>query len=138
MTYAGDVSPTDAFAMLADDPDAVLVDVRTRAELAYVGYPDLSSLGKRLVAVEWQQFPTGAQNPQFFEELAEQGVTGDAPVLFICRSGARSRFAAIAATAHDFSEAYNVADGFEGHIDQGGHRGATSGWKASDLPWRQT
>jgi rhodanese-related sulfurtransferase len=138
MTYAGDVSPTDAFAILAENPDAVLVDVRTRAELAYVGYPDLSSLGKRLVAVEWQQFPTGVQNESFLADLADQGVTGDGPVLFICRSGARSRFAAVAATANGFSEAYNVADGFEGHIDQSGHRGASSGWKASDLPWRQT
>jgi rhodanese-related sulfurtransferase len=138
MTYAGDVSPDAAFAALMGDPDAVLVDVRTRPELAYVGFPDLAGIGKRLVAVEWQQFPTGIENPRFLEELTAHGVRPDQPVYFICRSGARSRFAAERATASGFSEAYNVADGFEGPPDTGGHRGTTAGWKAAGLPWRQT
>jgi rhodanese-related sulfurtransferase len=138
MTYAGDVSPEDAFSALMDDPDAVLVDVRTRPELAYVGFPDLAGIGKRLVAVEWQQFPTGAQNPRFLEELAAHGVRPDQSVYFICRSGARSRFAAELATASGFAEAYNVAGGFEGPPDATGHRGTTAGWKAEGLPWRQT
>ena len=138
MTYAGDVSPTDAFEAVSSDPKAVIVDVRTRAELAYVGYPDLSSTGKQQIAVEWQVFPTGQQNPQFLEELAAHGVEPDQSVYFLCRSGARSRFAAVAATAAGFASAYNVADGFEGHLDRAGHRGETSGWKASHLPWRQS
>lgn len=138
MTYAGDVSPTDAFDAAMNNPRAVIVDVRTRPELAYVGYPDLSATGKQLIAVEWQTFPAGQQNPQFLEELAAHGVEPDHPVYFLCRSGARSRFAAIAATAAGFTEAYNIADGFEGHLDGAGHRGATTGWKASDLPWRQS
>lgn len=138
MTYAGDVSPSDAFKAVSSEREAVIVDVRTRAELAYVGYPDLSSTGKQLIAVEWQVFPTGQQNPQFIEELSAHGVEPDRPVYFLCRSGARSRFAAVAATAAGFAEAYNVADGFEGHIDGSGHRGVTSGWKASNLPWRQS
>jgi len=138
MTYGGDVSPSDAFAAVADHPKAVIVDVRTRAELAYVGYPDLSSTGKQLIAIEWQVFPTGQQNPQFIDELEAHGVEPDQPIYFLCRSGARSRFAAVAATASGFAEAYNIADGFEGHVDGAGHRGETTGWKASDLPWRQS
>ena len=31
----------------------------------------------------------------------------------------------------------NVAEGFEGDLDQGGHRGGLGGWKARGLPWRQ-
>jgi rhodanese-related sulfurtransferase len=138
MNYAGDVSPEDAFAAVSSHPTAVIVDVRTRPELAYVGYPDLSSTGKQLIAVEWQTFPTGQQNPQFIDGLAAHGVAPDHPVYFLCRSGARSRFAAAAATAAGFVEAYNITDGFEGHLDGAGHRGTTSGWKASDLPWRQS
>ena len=138
MTYAGDVSPNDTYRALVDQPDAVLVDVRTKPELAYVGTADLTHLGKRVIAVEWQQFPTGAQNPRFVDELRAYGVTEDQPVYFLCRSGARSRFAAATATAAGFASAYNVADGFEGPPDTNGHRGTVAGWKASELPWRQS
>jgi rhodanese-related sulfurtransferase len=138
MSYAGDVTPIEAFRSLETDPSAVLVDVRTRPELAYVGYPDLSTIGKQLIAVEWQQFPTGALNPRFLDELADQGVDPERTVYFICRSGARSQHAAIAATAGGFTRAHNVAFGFEGPPDAEGHRGSAAGWKASGLPWRQS
>ena len=138
MTHAGDVTPTQAWEALGGDPAAVLVDVRTRPELAYVGYPDLGGIGKRLIAIEWQQFPTGAQNPRFVDELASHGVGQDATVYFICRSGARSRFAASAAAAAGWESSFNVEYGFEGPIDGDGHRGTTAGWKADGLPWRQS
>ena len=138
MSYAGEVTPVEAFEAVRDEPDAVIVDVRTRAELAYVGFPDLASTGKRLIAVEWQLFPTGQQNPQFLDELAAQGVTNDQAVFFLCRSGARSRFAAMTAAAAGFERAYNVTHGFEGPVDASGHRGSHAGWKADGLPWRQS
>lgn len=137
MTYAGDVDPADAFAAVRDDPNAVIIDVRTRPELAFVGYPDLSTVGRQLIAVEWSTFPTGQQNPRFVEELAEHGVEQDRVVYFLCRSGARSRAAAIAATSAGYDVAFNIAHGFEGPPDHAGHRGTTAGWKASGLPWRQ-
>ncbi|HSJ70738.1 MAG TPA: rhodanese-like domain-containing protein [Acidimicrobiia bacterium] len=138
MTYAGDVDPTTTYAALSEDPTSVLVDVRTNAELAYVGYPELSTIGKSLIAIEWQQFPTGAQNAGFVEQLDAHGIDRDAPIYFICRSGARSRFAAMVATSVGYGRAYNVAHGFEGPPDAHGHRGSVAGWKASGLPWRQS
>ena len=45
--------------------------------------------------------------------------------------------AAQAALAAGFLHVFNVADGFEGPPDAQGHRGATAGWKADNLPWRQ-
>lgn len=137
MTYAGDVTPTEVWAELEKDSDAVLVDVRTRAELTYVGFPDLSRLGKQLVAIEWQTFPHGTVNDQFVDQLRSAGITEDQPVYFLCRSGARSRAAATIATQAGYSVAYNVDQGFEGGVDADGHRGTTSGWKAAGLPWRQ-
>ena len=138
MTYAGDLSPAQAYRLLADEPDAVLVDVRTRAEWAYVGVPDLSGLGRELVCVEWVGFPDGAPNPRFLEQLQAAGAGPDRPVAFICRSGQRSAAAAELATGSGFGRAYNVADGFEGPVDAAGHRGSTGGWKAAGLPWRQS
>ena len=138
MAYAGELTAVETYALLERDPDAVLIDVRTRAEWSYVGVPDLSGLGRGVVVVEWQSFPDGRPNPSFIGDLAAAGVRPDAPVAFICRSGARSRFAAEAATAEGFSAAYNVSDGFEGPLDPAGHRGTIAGWKAAGLPWRQT
>lgn len=137
MQYAGDVSPQRAFEVLRERDDAVLVDVRTAAEWAYVGVPDVSSLGKSTLQVEWLRFPDGALNPAFVEALTDAGVGKQAPVLFICRSGVRSIAAAQAATAAGYVAAFNVLDGFEGPHDGQGHRGQVAGWKAAGLPWRQ-
>jgi rhodanese-related sulfurtransferase len=136
MGHAGDVSPQDAYAALRDDRSAVLVDVRTQAEWSYVGLPDLSDVGKRVVCVEWQRFPDGRRNERFLDELRAAGVGGDGPTYFLCRSGVRSAAAAELATAHGLAPAYNVADGFEGPHDEQGHRGV-AGWKADGLPWTQ-
>lgn len=136
MSYAGDVTPRRAWDLLVEDPSAVLVDCRTEAEWTYVGFPDLAALGRRLVMVQWQSFPTGGLNSRFVADLREQGVGNDSPVVFLCRSGHRSIGAAQAATAAGIAEAYNVLDGFEGPVDAAGHRGG-SGWRAEGLPWRQ-
>jgi len=136
MSYAGDISPQDAYAALRDDHSAVLVDVRTQAEWSYVGLPDLSDVGKRVVCVEWQRFPDGRRNDCFLDELRAAGVGGGGPTYFLCRSGVRSAAAAELATAHGLAPAYNVADGFEGPHDEQGHR-VVAGWKAAGLPWRQ-
>jgi rhodanese-related sulfurtransferase len=137
MPYAGDIPSQRAYALLAQEPDAVLVDVRTRPEWTYVGLPDLGPLGKKVVRVEWQRYPDGAPNPTFLDELAAAGVEPEQTVLFLCRSGVRSAAAAETASRAGFARAYNVSDGFEGPLDADGHRGA-SGWRASGLPWRQS
>lgn len=135
--YAGDISPKQAWDILARDPRAALVDVRTDAEFAYVGNPDLSGLGKRVVRVCWKVFPKMEINKDFLAQASAGGVSKDAPVIFMCRSGQRSRDAAIAMTAQGFKTCYNIATGFEGDKDSAGHRGAVGGWKADGLPWVQ-
>jgi rhodanese-related sulfurtransferase len=139
--YAGDLSAQEAWELLKAEPSAQLVDVRTMAEWNFVGLPDLAGVGRRVHCVEWQSFPTMAVNPAFTAE-AEAAVTAagagkDSPILFLCRSGARSRAAAVALTQAGFAKAYNVAGGFEGDPDGERHRGNVNGWKAARLPWRQ-
>lgn len=136
MNYAGDITPEQAWERLSENPDAVLVDCRTRAEWDYVGVPDVSALGKRVVFVEWIGYPQGALNARFVAELRAAGVTDGSEVLFLCRSGQRSIGAAAAATADGIAAAYNVLEGFEGPLDPRGRRG-TSGWRAAGLPWYQ-
>jgi len=131
------VPPGQVWEALRSDPKAQLVDVRTDAEWNFVGLPDLSSVGKQVVPIQWQVYPTMALNAAFTEQMSEAGFTPEHHVYFICRSGQRSYAAAQAAQAAGFPHAYNVADGFEGGVDANGHRGVATGWKAEGLPWRQ-
>lgn len=137
MSYAGDLTPQQSWELLENNPKAVLVDCRTQAEWSFVGVPDLEILEKSTVFVEWNRFPDGSPNPDFVEDLRAAGISDDDEVIFLCRSGHRSIGAAEAATAAGIAKAYNVLDGFEGGLDENDHRGAV-GWRASNLPWRQS
>lgn len=140
--YAGDLEAADAWELLKREPAAQVVDVRTAAEWSFVGLPDLSPLGREILRVEWQRYPAMDLNPHFVAEathaLEHKHIGCEAPILFLCRSGARSRSAAMTMTQAGFGRAYNIAGGFEGDLDLDRHRGGRNGWKASGLPWRQT
>lgn len=140
--YAGDLSVQETWDLLAKNPKAQLVDVRTVAEWNFVGVPDLASLGKPVHRIEWQSYPSMQPNAHFVadavEKLGEVGADPSTPVVFLCRTGARSRAAAMALTRAGYQNAFNISNGFEGEIDPAGHRGAINGWKAAGLPWRQS
>lgn len=135
-----DVPVRATWDRLKANPNAVLIDVRTRAEWSFVGVPDLESLGRRTMLVEWLNFPEGRLNADFVKELTSSleaaGVSRTAELYFICRSGSRSRHAATAMTAVGYEHCFNVAEGFEGPLDENSHRGV-QGWKAEGLPWVQ-
>ncbi|MBI0432382.1 rhodanese-like domain-containing protein [Roseomonas sp. KE0001] len=132
-----DVTPRASYEALHDDPEAMLVDVRTDAEWTFVGLADLSEAGKQPVLIPWQLYPSMQVNTAFAEHLRKAGLTPLNKLYFLCRSGARSLAAAQAARAAGFAQSFNVADGFEGPPDAEGHRGMVAGWKAEGLPWRQ-
>lgn len=131
--YNGDVLPAEAHERLAKNPNAYLIDVRTDAEWAFVGVPDVD----RLLRLSWQAFPSMERNANFVAQVERSGVPKDAEVFLICRSGARSAAAASALAAAGFVKCYNVAQGFEGDRDGAGHRGTVGGWKHAGLPWVQ-
>jgi rhodanese-related sulfurtransferase len=135
MSYAGDLSPQQAWELLQSDDEAVLVDVRTQAEWAFVGVPDTTDLGKRPLFAEWSSLG-GGPDPAAFVAAVTAQVDPGAPIVLLCRSGQRSAAAAHALTAAGYGPAYNVVDGFEGPVDAEGHRGV-AGWRADGLPWRQ-
>jgi len=112
-------------------PGTKLVDVRTQAEWDYVGHVPES------VFIEWNTYPSGERNPRFLEQLQARVAKTEAPVMFLCRSGARSHHAAVAATQAGYPNSYNVLEGFEGEKDPHGHRGTVGGWRLAGLPWVQ-
>ena len=131
------VSPRAVFEALRSDKQARLVDVRTEAEWAFVGLPDLSETGQDPVLIPWQVFPSMQVNGGFTEHLRQAGLTPENKIYFLCRSGARSVAAAHAARAAGYAQVFNIAEGFEGPPDEDGHRGLVAGWKADALPWHQ-
>lgn len=132
-----DISAEAAWDALRSDPQAILVDVRTDAEWAFVGLPDLSEAAKQPVLIPWQVYPSMQVNAGFVAQLREAGLTRDHKLYLLCRSGVRSLAAGQAALDAGFLHAFNIADGFEGPPDAAGHRGTAAGWKAKSLPWRQ-
>ncbi len=135
--YAGDATPEQTWQILSENADAVLIDVRSEAEWTFVGIPDLVAIGKQTKLVALQTFPTMDVNPDFAKQAEDTGIKKDAPVLFICRSGQRSRNAAIILAQRGYERSYNVAEGFEGSLDGDCHRGGSGGWKFRGLPWVQ-
>jgi rhodanese-related sulfurtransferase len=131
LPYDGALTPHEAFEMLRQTPGAKLVDVRTRAELDWVGRIPGA------VEIELLSYPGNRPNSEFLKQLEAQ-VDKSTPILFICRSGARSHNAALMATQAGYTEAYNVLEGFEGDKDATGHRNTRGGWRVAGLPWIQS
>lgn len=126
--YAGDVTPQRAWHWVQCG-EAVLVDVRSDAERAWVGYvPDA-------VNVPWKQWPGMTMNPQFDDQI-RAAAAGGRKLVLLCRSGVRS-VAAARRAAELGLQAYNILEGFEGDPDEHAQRGRRGGWRYHGLPWRQ-
>jgi len=130
LSYEGALYPDEAYEILQSAPGAKLVDVRTRAELDWVGRVPGA------VEIEWATYPGMKPNPHFIAQL-EQQIDKEALVIFICRSGVRSNAAAAFATQAGYNDCYNVLEGFEGEKNADGHRNTLGGWRVSELPWEQ-
>lgn len=128
LPYAGALRPAEAFVLM--QAGAKLIDVRTQAELYWVGQVPGAAW------VEWNSYPGGTLNQAFVSQLASVADRSET-LLFLCRSGGRSHFAASVATQAGWQECYNVLEGFEGDRDGSQHRGGVNGWKTAGLPWVQ-
>lgn len=132
LPYRGALAPAEAFELLQLEPSARLVDVRTRAELDWVGRPVVGD--GQYVHIEWTRYPGGVPNPEFIHQLSE-AVSSSTPVIFLCRSAARSKLAAAAAEQAGFTHAFDLLEGFEGGKGGHGHRKMVEGWCFRGLPW---
>lgn len=131
LTYEGALTPLETWEVLQHAPGARLIDIRSRAELDWVGRIPNS------IEIEWQTYPGKQLNPHFLTEL-KHAVDREALLLFICRSGSRSNAAAKAATDGGFVDCYNVLEGFEGDKDANNRRNSIGGWRKAGLPWSQS
>ena len=126
------ITPTEAYAFLQTNPNALLIDVRSEIEYLFVGHP----VGA--IHVSWNDGPEWEVNPHFVGEIRKLVGNGDKrPILLICRSGNRSETAGQALIDAGFEQVFNVQHGFEGELDDKHHRNSVNGWRFEGLPWQQ-
>jgi rhodanese-related sulfurtransferase len=132
LPYSGAVTPQEAYELLQNNLRVKLVDVRTNAERDWVGRVAIPET--QHVAVQWNLYPSGTPNPEFLAQL-QQVADKDDVLLFLCRSGVRSRHAAKLATENGYANSFDILEGFEGDKDTQGHRKTVAGWCKAGLPW---
>ncbi|HJV81034.1 rhodanese-like domain-containing protein [Noviherbaspirillum sp.] len=132
LPYAGAVTPAEAYTLLQQNRAVKLIDVRTDAERDWVGRVTIPD--SQHAAVQWSFYPGGTPNPEFLGQLG-QAASKDDVLLFLCRSGVRSRHAAKLATEHGYQNCFDILEGFEGDKDAEGHRKTVGGWCKAGLPW---
>ena len=130
LPYQGALTPAETWQVMQLAPGVKLVDVRTRAELDWVGRVPGA------IEIEWKSYPSMQENPNFLAQLKHQ-VDPEALVLFLCRSAVRSDSAARLACANGYANCYNVLEGCEGDTDANNQRNRIGGWRLARLPWSQ-
>ena len=128
LPYAGALTPSEAFDLLQANKQALLIDVRTQAELALVGRVPGA------LNIEWAFYPGMVPNPDFAKQLADT-VDKERTLIFMCRTGGRSHNAGVVAQQLGYSQAYNMLEGFEGEANELKQRTTINGWKHANLPW---
>ena len=137
MSYKRNLLPKMAVERLQNNPLALFVDVRSKAEYKYVGYPENSIL------IPWIDDPDWEPNPEAFSDAVMQELDGrenlsDTEIILICRSGFRSNEALKCLENKGFTQVSHVASGFEGDLDENDHRGNLNGWRHDGMPWSQS
>jgi len=137
MSYKRNLLPKMAVERLQDNPQALFVDVRSKAEYKYVGFPENSIL------IPWIDDPDWEPNPEVFSDLVMQELDGrenllNTEIILICRSGFRSNEALKCLENKGFTQVSHVASGFEGDLDENDHRGNLNGWRHDGMPWSQS
>lgn len=131
------------------DPGVMLVDVRSRAEVTFVGMPERANVNIPLMILP--AFPEYdpekghymlEANPDFEAAFVawagKNGVGEDTPIVLICRSGSRSARAVEILRGLGYRQVWSVVDGFEGDTATAGPakgQHVVNGWKNAGLAW---
>jgi len=132
MSVIKSVSPPEAYEVLQNDSQAVLIDTRTKIEFSFVGHP------VNAVHVPLKRPPTWDNFPDFIEQAEKHLSSKSTPIVLMCRSGARSMDAAKLFEEAGYQSLYNMEEGFEGDKNENNHRSTLGGWRFHKLPWEQS
>ena len=116
----------DIKSYLFVEPNSVLLDVRTNEERETIGKPEGEKIGIKTYFLSIQFGKERIFNENFVQEFKNLAINQDRNILIICRSGARSQFAAELLKKENYT-CINISDGFEGNHEN-------VGWKRCGLP----
>lgn len=137
MTDPKGLSPREAYEFLDENPEALLIDIRSSMEYLFVGHP------KGSIHIAWIDEPSWEVDPNFVKNITalcekkNKENPQDVPIVLICRSGKRTLDAGDLLIAYDFTNVMHIDEGFEGDKDENNHRGTLGGWRFHGLPWEQ-
>ncbi len=126
------LNPQQTWDFLQQNSAAVLIDVRTKMEHLFVGHP------QKAIHIPWKEAPDWQQNPNFVAQVRQVATNPNTPILLLCRSGQRSLEAAALLEQSGYTNLINIAEGFEGALDENKQRGNLNGWRFANLPWQQS
>ena len=110
---------------IKNNPNSVLIDVRTEEEWNIDGKPDGEKIGLKTHFLTIQ-FSDKTFNENFIEDFKKLNIQKDNEILTMCMGGVRSQAAAELLTKENY-KCINISDGFLGNSEN-------PGWKNSDLP----
>ena len=146
------LSPQEAYDMKTANPEGVLmIDIRSRAEIQFVGFTDIAdaNIPLQVYSDEWKPKKDGVHgkyrklyNADFVDAVdnlvAARGKDKSVPIILMCTSGGRSPFAADELHVAGYEKVYFQVEGFEGiKAKEGPNKGkrVVNGWKNKGLPW---
>jgi rhodanese-related sulfurtransferase len=121
------INSIDTYNRIISIYSGILIDVRTIYEYNDVGVAIVPE--QNLFLLSWRLLPNMYINTEFHDKFLAHFLDKKQDLFFLCRSGARSLEAAHFALSNNYTNCYNVIDGFEGN-------NFGLGWKKSNLPWR--
>ena len=133
-----EINSVEAYSILQQSENSVLIDVRSTMENEYVGHPIDAIHVPIKEPPDWEirsDFIKDVKSKlkKRFPDINESEIC----VLFLCRSGKRSEKAAMMLESEGYKNIVNITDGFEGDKDINNHRSALNGWRFNELPWEQ-
>ena len=145
-------APEAAEFLSKNGSKTLFLDIRTPAELAFVGMPTMADANVPYMVEPdfpaWDEAKSTLKlekNSDFVPEvrrrLSEKHLGPDSTVVLICRSGDRSAAAANLLAEAGLKSVYSVVDGVEGDLAKDGPKAgqrAVNGWKNAGLPWSYT
>lgn len=135
-----EVNPRQAYEILKNTDDAVLIDVRSTMEYQYVGHPVNAIHVPLKEPPDWETKTNFVENLESVlqQQFNDKCGFSDMTFLMLCRSGARSAAAGELLIQAGYRNVYNVLEGFEGDKNEQGHRSTVNGWRFHELPWEQS
>ncbi len=134
---------------LANKEKVLFIDVRTRAEVNFLGMPTVADANIPYMEMDnmysWDEKkgvfklePNSGFVTEVQDRLKQKGLDQNSKIILMCRSGDRSVKAVDLLAKVGYKNVYSVVDGYEGDVAKDGERKGqrvVNGWKNSNLPW---